>query len=136
LHETNGPLNQDRHFQDGLISQFVKQLRRKRLTLLRSEQNEAWNVGISGTPNVNVSNPASAPLLSVNVNDPGRIPYQSTISGNCDINRRVRRPFFTGPNGASPGDQHVTGYVSFNVAPQSPPTAFLGGTDPPGRVSF
>jgi hypothetical protein len=32
---------------------------------------------ISGTPNVNVANPATAPLFFVNVNDPGRIPYQS-----------------------------------------------------------
>jgi hypothetical protein len=47
-------------------------------------QSGAWNVGISGTPHVNVTNPATAPVLFLNVNDPGRIPYQTfvTASGN------------------------------------------------------
>jgi hypothetical protein len=48
-------------------------------------QSGPWSVGISGTPNVNVTgtpnvdvvNPATAPALFLNVNDPGRIPYQS-----------------------------------------------------------
>jgi hypothetical protein len=53
-------------------------------------QSGTWNVGITGTPNVNVKNPATAPVLFLNVNDPGRIPYQSRQdcsgplnSGNC-----------------------------------------------------
>ena len=40
-------------------------------------QSGTWNVGITGTPNVNVTNPATAPALFLNVNDPGRIPHQS-----------------------------------------------------------
>jgi hypothetical protein len=43
-------------------------------------QSGAWNVGITGTPNVNVTNPAIAPVLFLNVNDPGRIPYESYIT--------------------------------------------------------
>jgi len=49
-------------------------------------QSGTWNVGINGTPNVNVTNPATAPMLFLNVNDPGRIPYQSVQSvqsGTC-----------------------------------------------------
>jgi hypothetical protein len=38
-------------------------------------QSGTWNVGLTGTPNVNVANPATAPALFLNVNDPGRIPY-------------------------------------------------------------
>src|SRR5215469_12132909 len=46
-------------------------------------QSGAWNVGITGTPNVKVTNPATAPVLFVNVNDPGRIPYQSVAANSC-----------------------------------------------------
>jgi hypothetical protein len=42
-------------------------------------QSGNWNVGITGTPNVKVTNAATAPVLFVNVNDPGRIPYQSRL---------------------------------------------------------
>jgi len=38
---------------------------------------------ITGTPNVNVANPATAAVLSLSVNDPGRIPYQSQIQNLC-----------------------------------------------------
>jgi hypothetical protein len=38
-------------------------------------QSGSWNVGITGTPKVNVTNSATAPVLSLNVNDPGRTPY-------------------------------------------------------------
>src|SRR5262249_39112767 len=34
------------------------------------------SLGITGTPNVPVTNPATTPVLALNVNDPGRIPYQ------------------------------------------------------------
>jgi hypothetical protein len=42
-------------------------------------QSGLWNVGINGTPNVNVTNPATAPVLFLNVNDPGRIAFQNNL---------------------------------------------------------
>jgi hypothetical protein len=35
------------------------------------------SLGITGTANVKVTNPAAAPVLSLNVNDPGRTPYHA-----------------------------------------------------------
>jgi len=46
-------------------------------------QSGTWNVGLTGTPNVNVANPATAPALFLNVEDPGRVAYQSVAAGNC-----------------------------------------------------
>jgi len=40
------------------------------------------NVGITGTADVNVKNLATAPVLSLNVNDPGRIPYQKSVTSS------------------------------------------------------
>jgi hypothetical protein len=48
-------------------------------------QSGAWNVSVTGTPSVQVTNPATAPVLFLNVNDPGRIPFQQG-SANCPAN--------------------------------------------------
>jgi hypothetical protein len=46
-------------------------------------QSGTWNVGLTGTPNVNVANPATAPALFLNVEDPGRVAYQAVAKGGC-----------------------------------------------------
>jgi hypothetical protein len=49
-------------------------------------QSGPWNVSITGTPNVTVANPATAPLFNLNVSDKGRIAYQKQTQdlGNCN----------------------------------------------------
>ena len=50
---------------------------------IAATQSGTWNVGVTGTPNVHVTNPATAPALFLNENDPGRIPYQSFQGVPC-----------------------------------------------------
>jgi len=64
-------------------------------------------VGVTGTQNVNVANPATAPVLFLNVNDPGRIPYQKVIS--------AKGPFLTFPAVPS-GHRLVLQHVSINLS--------------------
>jgi hypothetical protein len=48
-------------------------------------QSGIWNVGINGTPTVNLNNTAIQPLPVYNVDASGRIPYQKVAnkSGQC-----------------------------------------------------
>jgi hypothetical protein len=70
------------------------------------------NVGITGTPNVNVANPATAPVLALNVNDPGRIPYQSVVLANCST-RECVASFPAVPANHRLVIQHFAGVISF-----------------------
>lgn len=103
-------------------------------------QSGTWNVGITGTPGVNVTNPATAPVLFSNVNDPGRIPYQVVRTNiNC-LAPPCTVPFPAIPNGHRLVLQHVSvlatfrgnnpGYISvgmgsnnilFPITPEPPP---------------
>src|SRR5262249_59509234 len=68
-------------------------------------------VGITGTPNVNVTNPATAPMFVLNVNDPGRVPYQSVVSGNgnsCVVQNLCLGVFPTIPGGHRLVIQHAS----------------------------
>jgi hypothetical protein len=87
-------------------------------------QSGAWNVGITGTPNVNVTNPATAPVLFLNVNDPGRVPYQSSKSANCS-NGRCQATFPAVPSQHRLVVQHFSANVFFNAA-TSGALVFLG----------
>jgi hypothetical protein len=102
-------------------------------------QSGAWNVGITGTPNVNVVNTASvqlagtptvnvtnqanAPVFFVNVNDPGRIPYQSEVDRNgssCTPNGTegvCRWGFGPVPANHRLVVEHVTASLDFTAAP-------------------
>jgi hypothetical protein len=98
-------------------------------------QSGAWNVGItgtpsiniansptvqlSGTPTVNVTNPAAAPLYFVNVNDPGRIPYQSQVLQVCSAVVDCTIQFGMVPAGHRLVIQHVSGFLTFTTPPTS-----------------
>src|SRR5262249_760142 len=75
------------------------------------------SLGITGTPNVNVTNPATAPVLSLNVNDPGRIPYQSFKAAGCATGAVVAL-FQAVPSQDRLVIQHLSGTALFNPAPQ------------------
>jgi len=40
---------------------------------------------LPGTVSANITNPATAPVLALNIADPGRIPYQSRVQGSCGL---------------------------------------------------
>jgi hypothetical protein len=78
------------------------------------------SLGITGTANVKVTNPAAAPVLSLNVNDPGRIPYNFVATGfPCSIGV----PLVCGegapvvPTGHRLVIQHFSGTIAFSTAP-------------------
>jgi hypothetical protein len=80
-------------------------------------QSGAWNVGITGTPNVKVTNPATAPVLFVNVNDPGRIPYQSVAANSCSATPSSCQIALTSvPNGHRLVIQHVSVFALADLA--------------------
>jgi hypothetical protein len=88
-------------------------------------QNGTWNVGISGTPNVNVTNPATAPVLFLNVNDPGRIPYQSTmLVTNCPAGECIAT-FSAVPSGHRLVIQHISGVETGTSALPTQPVLLL-----------
>jgi hypothetical protein len=94
---------------------------------IAATQSGAWNVGltpgasvgITGTPNVNVTNPATAPVLFLNVNDPGRIAYQSVTRASC-VKNTCNGVFPAVPSGHRLVIQHFSGSESF-----SQPTDFV-----------
>jgi hypothetical protein len=64
------------------------------------------NPGKSATAalDVNVANPATGPVLALNVNDPGRIPYQSMHTVTTPLtDHQFASPFPTVPDGVSSG---------------------------------
>jgi hypothetical protein len=76
-------------------------------------QSGSWNVGLTGTPNVKVANPATAPVLALNVNDPGRIAYQSSMfgCGGGTTNTSCEIDFKSVPAGHMLVVQHVSLYI-------------------------
>jgi hypothetical protein len=87
---------------------------------IAATQSGAWNVGINGTPNVNVANPATAPALYLNVNDPGRIPYQSfTDTPTCVLSAACTASFPAVPANHRLVIQHFSGSVNFSGTPSN-----------------
>jgi hypothetical protein len=86
---------------------------------IAATQSGAWNVGITGTPNVNVTNPATAPVLSLNVNDPGRIAYQSDLSLSCNSTTQCAGSFPIVAANHRLVIQHLNGEVAFSGSPSS-----------------
>jgi hypothetical protein len=80
-------------------------------------QSGTWNVGLTGTPNVNVANPATAPALFLNVNDPGRIPYQSTLAASFCQLARCQATFTAVPALHRLVIQHFSGFAEFSALP-------------------
>ena len=76
------------------------------------------SVRITGTPDVNVTNPATAPVLFLNVNDPGRIPYQSlqVCSNNVGSLDACTALFPTVPSNHRLVIQHVSISTSLSTA--------------------
>ncbi len=67
---------------------------------------------------VNVTNPATAPVLMLNVNDPGRIPYQVMHTITTPLgNHQFASPFPPVPDGHRLVVQHVSGQVFFGDSP-------------------
>jgi hypothetical protein len=74
---------------------------------------------LTGTPNVNVANPATAPALFLNVNDPGRIPYQATQSASSCSATVCAAAFPAVPSGHRLVVQHFSGAAGFSSQPTS-----------------
>ena len=80
-------------------------------------QSGAWNVGITGTPNIHVTNAANAPVFSLNVNDPGRIAYQSlNTNPSCSVGQCLAL-FPAVPSQHRLVVQHFSGLANFSAAP-------------------
>lgn len=81
-----------------------------------AQQSGTWNVGINGTPTVNVANPATAPVLTVNANDVGRTPYQAVLT-NPTCGASFCNASFNVPSGHRLVVQHVSGLVWYSQSP-------------------
>ena len=68
---------------------------------------------------VSVVNPNTSPVQTLSVTDPGRIAYQSEadLSGNCSASTFCGFVFPAVPAGHRVVVQHITGLVTFGVAP-------------------
>jgi hypothetical protein len=79
---------------------------------IAATQSGPWNVGITGTPNVQVVNPATAPQFFINLNDPGRIAYQRSVLS-------VAFPITFGPVPANHRlvVEHIAGELTFTATP-------------------
>lgn len=92
-----------------------------------ADANPAQNRAKGGAPaqDVNVANPATAPVLAVNLNDPGRVPFQSIHPVITPLeNHQFGVPFGTVPDGHRLVVQHVSGQVFFGDLP-TPVTVLL-----------
>ena len=96
-------------------------------------QSGLWSVGITGTPNVNVANPATAPALFLNVNDPGRIPYQSFAVGPNTCSNLCEIIFPAVPDGHRLVIQHVSVNSQISTASAVVQVVVAGGN---GANSF
>jgi hypothetical protein len=108
-------------------------------------QSGAWNVGIAGTPNVNVASlpavqlsgtptvnvatPSGAPLMVVNLSDRGRTPYQATTNMPCG-NGGCNGSFPAVPSGHRLVVEHLS--ASFLGTAQSPVVASVFSPSPGG----
>lgn len=89
-----------------------------------AQQSGTWNVGINGTPSVNIANSptvnlassATTPLFFRNVDDPGRIPYQSTVTTSSCITYLCTWNFPAVPANHRLVVQHLSGYLVFKAA--------------------
>lgn len=76
------------------------------------------NVTIQGPLPLPVSNTAASPVFAVNLDEPGRIPYQSTVSqtGMCSGNQCFFE-FGNVPPGHRIVVQHISGLVTLSATP-------------------
>jgi hypothetical protein len=86
---------------------------------VNAAQDGTWNVGLLGTPTVALQNSATMPLFFRNVDEPGRIPYQSInevpggcTGGECSLSTQPV------PAGHRLVVTHVSGDVQINPLPQ------------------
>ena len=77
-----------------------------------ASQSGPWTVGITGTPNVTVTNPATAPVFFRNVDDPGRTPYESPAQCVVGNNNSLCSAIF---GAVPPNHRLVVQHVSPNV---------------------
>lgn len=84
------------------------------------------------TVNVFVDNPASDPALTRNVDDPGRIAYQSSTT--CDVpgTATCRFIFPTVPKGHRLVVQHASGHLNFASNASGAEVDLIGGTNTAG----
>ena len=67
---------------------------------------------------VSVVNPTTSPVASLNVTDPGRVAYQSSLStSSCSALIECILKFPTVPSGHRVVIQHIGGYDAFNATP-------------------
>lgn len=93
-----------------------------------ANQAGAWNVGIVGTPSVNIanvptvtlSNSSSLPLFFHNADDPGRVPYQTLNQlSSCPNPQECLATPPPVPAGHRLVVEHLSGNVQFNAVPQA-----------------
>jgi hypothetical protein len=59
---------------------------------IAATQSGAWNVGITGTPNFNVVNQATAPVLIRDVDNPGRHPFRASCQPSSTFQCQIQVP--------------------------------------------
>jgi len=74
------------------------------------------SVNVANTPSVTVTNSALQPAVTVNRDDPGRIPFQSVVNMNCSGNSCSWLVGFPSP-GHRIVVQHVSGLLNFQTQP-------------------
>jgi hypothetical protein len=82
------------------------------------------SVGLAAGASVNVTNPATAPVLSLNVNDPGRNPWQSLVEVTGCATAMVGCGFTATPI-VPTGHRLVIEHVSFNTLGSSATAALV-----------
>jgi hypothetical protein len=83
---------------------------------------------------VNVVNPATMPALSSSIDDPGRIPYQSSLALNCD-KTSCSFSFAAVPTGQRLVVKHVSGKLGLLTVPDEM-TVHLGTASSFAQISF
>ena len=86
-------------------------------------------VVVGNTPNVNVATSATKPLLNSSIDDPGRVPFQSSIenAGKCSGDSCLWL-FGPIPAGHRLVVQHVSGSINFNAPPGAAEVLLNNGT--------
>jgi hypothetical protein len=84
---------------------------------------------------VQITNTTSSPVPSLNVTDPGRIPYQSSVDngGKCSGNSICPFSFPTVPSGHRVVVQHIGGFLNFT--PPTPPISIIATISTSGLTS-
>jgi len=102
---------------------------------INAQQSGTWNVGLTGTPGVNIANSpsftlaAGATVSAHNLDDVGRIPYESSIDqkGVCGASSCAVTFPFVPPNHRLVM-QHIAWSLNFTATPTSV-TAFVSGNN-------